>query len=217
MRKFFALALVAVSASVASAAPVSLFLTQSVPSVPTGRVVNNLAVNATSDVQGLQMIVSLTAGTVYQNGSGGNTAPSTDAVDGNVGEGTPANPALEWDTFVTMGGFRSDGPNASRDVLVVGGAVNIQSGATLQFNTTGLNVTWAPSTGVFTGPVTNFPVARVTLSNTATGTARFFLTSAGENGVLTTLPIVNGVIVPEPASAVMGMLALCGLGAARRR
>jgi hypothetical protein len=217
MRKFLALALVAASATFASAAPVSLFLTQSVPAVPTGRVVNNLAVNSTSNLEGLQMIVTLTAGTVYQNGSGGNTAPSTDAVAGNEGEGTPANPALEWDTFVTMGGFRSDGANASRDVLVVGGAVNLQSGAALQFNTAGLNVTWAPATGVFTGAVNNFPVARVTLSNTAQGTARFFLTSAGEAGVPTTLNIVNGVIVPEPASAVMGLLALCGLGAARRR
>jgi hypothetical protein len=218
MRKFFALALVAVSASVASAAPVSLFLTQSVPAVPANRVVNNLAVNSTSDVQGLQMIVNLTAGTIFQSGSGGNTAPSFDAVNGNVEEGTPANPALEWDTFVTMGGFLSTGPNPSSPVLVVGGAVNIQSGAALKFDTAGLNVTWAPGTGVFTGPVTNFPVARVTLSNTATGTAQFFLTSAGEvPTAITTLPIVNGVIVPEPASAVMGLLALCGLGVARRR
>jgi hypothetical protein len=166
------------------------------------------------------MIIALTSpttGGVFQSGAGGNTAPPTLSVDGGVDEnGDPvsANPALGNDTFVTMGGFRAE---QSASVLVVGGAVNIQSGAALQFNSTGLNVTWAPATGVFTGAVTNFPVARVTLSNTAQGTARFFLTSAGEAGVLTTLPIVNGVIIPEPASAVMGLLALCGLGAARRR
>jgi hypothetical protein len=117
-----------------------------------------------------------------------------------------------------MGGFSSDGPNASRDVLVVGGAVNIQSGAALQFNTAGLNVTWAPATGVFTGPVTNFPIARVTLSNTAQGTARFFLTSAGEAGSVFSIPIFNGYIgIPEPTSAVLGVFGLCGVGVGRRR
>jgi hypothetical protein len=214
MRKVFLTAALALVSATASAAPVSLYLTNFVPTLPTNRVVNDLAINSTSNVEGLQMIVSLTAGTIFQSGAGGNTAPSTDSVLGNVDEGTPPNPALGNDTFVTMGGFLAE---QSRPTLVVGGAVNIQSGATLQFNTAGLNVTWAPGTGEFTGPVTNFPVARVTLSPTAAGTARFFLTSAGEQGSVVTLPIVNGVIVPEPASAVMGLLALCGLGAARRR
>jgi hypothetical protein len=216
MRRFAAFGMAVAFASCASAAPVELFLTNFVPPRLTNRIVNNLAINTTSDVQGLQMIVSLTAGRVYQNDSGGTTAPPVDAVIGGIEQ--IFNPGLEWDTFVTMGGYLSGGPSSSLPVLVVGGAVNIQRGAALKFDTAGLNVTWAPATGVFTGPRTNFPVARVTLSNTATGTAQFFLTSAGEvPTAITTLPIVNGVIVPEPASAVLGVLALCGMGVARRR
>jgi hypothetical protein len=199
----------------ASAAPVGLFLTNSVPTSPVNRVVNRLAINSTSNVQLLQMIVSLTSGSIRQDPNGGDTPPVPPVVIAVVidPEFPPQPPIV--DTFVAMGSFTG---SSTQIVQIIGPAVGIPgtAGSVHTMSTSRIDIAWAPSTGLLTGPVTNFPIAQMVLSNDAFGTASFLLSSAGEPGSVFSVPIINGVIVPEPASAALGLLALCGLGTARR-
>lgn len=155
-----------------------------------GFTTNDLLIDFTGNLRGQQMILSLTQGSIYQDGFGSTTAPSIAL--------SPVFPSVLLDTFVTIGGRWYDGPTppASHPVLVVGGAVNLQPGSSLKFDTKGLNIAWAPGTGVDVPSGTDFITARITLSNDAQGILHYFGSTGAGTGepLLQTLPVSHGCI-----------------------
>ncbi len=146
-----------------------------------GHTANDIQVDFDGILRGQQMILNLTAGSIYQDGFGTQTAPN--------GALIPVFPTVEYDTFVTMGGAVQA---ASQAVLVVGGAVDLQAGAALKFDTAGLNIAWAPGTGVDINGGVGFLTSRITLSNDAQGSFQYFgSTSAGTGEPL----VVQGSVV----------------------
>jgi hypothetical protein len=141
-----------------------------------GHTVNDILVDFTGILRGQQMILNLTAGSIYQDTFGSNTAPN--------GAFFPLAPSVEYDSFVTVGGRRSDGavPPASQPVLVVGGAVDLQPGSALKFDAQGLNIAWAPGTGVDVDGGTDYVTSRITLTNSAQGTFKYFGSTAAGSG-----------------------------------
>jgi len=151
----------------------------------------DVLINFNGFLRGQQMILNLTQGSIYQDPFGSNTSPN--------GAFFPLAPTVEFDTYVTVGGRRSDGPvpPASQPVLVVGGAVDLQPGSALKFDTQGLNIAWAPGTGIDVDGGTDYITSRITLSNDAVGTLHYFGSTGGDSGppwVMQDIPIVNGSI-----------------------
>jgi hypothetical protein len=141
--------------------------------------VNDILLDFTGNLRSQQLILELTAGSIYQSGS-------------NPGVGRPSDalidifPEAEFDTYVTIGG-RSDTPVGTQPVLIVGGAVNLQPGSALKFDTEGLNVAWAPGTGIDISEGQDFQTARITLSNDARGLLSYF----GSTGAGTGNPLIQ--------------------------
>jgi hypothetical protein len=215
MKRILTALLLAVAAGPSCGAPVRVRAVQYVPPAPANRSTIDLYIDTDGNVGGLQMLFTLNSGTFYQDVVGGQTAPPRVFVEG---EGTepgdfPPRPQLAYDTFVTIGGFFAE---TSAPVLVVGRAVNIRnvSRDPLTFSTSLLDITWAPSTGIFTGPVTNYPIARITTTQNAQGTLRLWLTSLpGTNGTLITIPYFA---VPESSTALAMACAVPVLNPRRR-
>ncbi len=182
--------LVLAAACAAQAAVTNVKTVQVPQAVVPNTITNDILVDFTGILRGQQMLLTLTSGSIFQDGFGSNTAPNS-AFFGLA-------PTLRFDTFVTIGGLQSDGPAppASTAVLVVGGAADLQVGAALKFDTEGINVAWAPAPGVNIDGGTDFVTSRITLSNDAVGSLIYFgSTSAGTGDPLTrTLSIANGCI-----------------------
>lgn len=182
--------LVLASACIVRAGVTDISTVQVAQSAVANSVTNDILVDFEGNLRGQQMILNLTAGTIYQDGFGSNTPPN--------GALFPTFASAEYDTFVGIGGRRSDGPipPASHPVLVVGGAVNLESGAALKFDTAGLNVAWAPGTGVDVPNGTDYFVSRITLSNNAVGSLQFFSSTTATAGdpLIETFQIANGII-----------------------
>ncbi len=183
---FFAVGLMMVVGT-ARAAITDVKFTQVNQAVVPDVVVNDVFVNVVGNIRTQAIILELTSGSIFQQvQGGGNTAPD----EGFIG----FVPALEFDTFVTMGGPTTQTSSA---VLIAGGAVNIDPGATQKFDTSGLNFSWAPGTGVNVGNSDSFMTARITLSPDAVGTFRYWGSTEGEDtGTISTrtFEILNGVI-----------------------
>ena len=134
-------------------------------------------------------------------------------------------PALAFDSFLAMGGLTAEDTvgGDSANILLVGGAANLGGGSGLAFpsNSTSkvIDATWAPGTGKFVAPAQNYITAQITLSTDAQGTWNYYSTTAdGTTKTLTGLKIINGVMIPEPASITLFGLASLGLvGFIRRR
>jgi len=162
--------------------------------VVAGHTTNDVLVDFTGVLRGQQMILNLTEGAIYQDPFGSNTSPN--------GAFFPLAPSVEFDTYVTVGGRRSDGPvpPASQPVLVVGGAVDLQPGSALKFDTQGLNIAWAPGTGIDVDGGTDYITSRITLSNNAQGSFLYFGSTGGDSGAPLTVQgsVVNGQIMFGP-------------------
>jgi len=186
------------------AAVTSIDAIQIAQAVVPNTITNDIVIDFEGNLRGQQMILTLTGGSIYQDPLGSNTPPNS-AFFGLA-------PSVQYDTFVAVGGRQSDGaaPPASQAILVVGGAVDLQPGSALKFDAQGLNVAWAPGTGVDVPNGTDYPMARITLSNDAAGSLQYFgSTGAGTGDPLTkTFQIMNGIIGGTQVTPVVNDLAL---------
>lgn len=218
-----AVVFVLTAACLAQAGSIALFTENMPATVVAGNTTNIISVNFTDDsttpaLRGQQMLIQLTAGSIYQNENGNELPTAPTAPPQNF---VNVFPDLADDSFVTMGGLRS---GTSMGVLGVGCAANIAGGcdgvpAAGKFDGEGVAYAWAPGTGVNPPPGNGFITAQITLSNDAEGTWTYFGSTAdGTTLVKEGLPIRNGVMIPEPASAALLGLAMIGVvGVVRRR
>jgi hypothetical protein len=169
-------------ASVANAGVTSVDSVVVPQSTVAGFTTNDVVIDFSGILRGQQMILELTAGSIFQQAAfGTETAPNGGLI--------PVFPDVAYDTFVTVGGRTLA---ESQAVLVVGGAVDLQPGAAKKFDTQGLNIAWAPGTGVDVDGGTDYITSRITLSNDAQGTFKYFgSTSAGSGDPL----VVDGSVV----------------------
>ncbi|QDV74587.1 hypothetical protein [Botrimarina mediterranea] len=172
---------------------------RSIPA-PAGHVVNGMLINFDGQLFGQQLLVTLTQGAIFQDPTNpGDGPPIPDPF-------FPVNPSLSADTYVTLGAFASSPGSSS--MLVVGGSTELGVSGPKQFDTEALNVAWAPAPGVVINGGAHFPIAQITLTNTAQGSWRLYSSSGGV-GRIVSGGILNGRLynVPEPVS-----LLLAGLG-----
>ena len=215
MRKILALTLVAVLtgfAGTASAQVTDLTVSSNTSAHDAGFVVNQLFVTFDGQLFGNQILTDgLQLGDIWQETvfSNSNTAPST-ALAG-------AFPSVAADTYVQFGSTFNDGAGSITPSFA-GAAVDIDATPrSSSFNTQTIDIAYFDEPGGLT-PLqqANYFVGQITLKNTANGTLTF-LGNAGtaNNNQIFNLDIVNGVIVPEPAT--VALLALGGLMTLARR
>jgi PEP-CTERM motif len=187
-------------------------------------VTNDIKVNAAGNLRAQGMLLTLTAGSIYQDSFGSNVVPSSSFF--------ALAPSLQFDTFVTFGAGGTPGSSGtvqqSTDILTPGGTgADIPGGgAGVTFNNQKLDIVWAPGGGINYPGNDNFMTARISLSKDAQGTFKYFGSTSTDTSSATWgrtpaagLPIVNGVIaIPEPATLSLFGLAVLGLvGFVRRR
>ena len=227
---FLAAAFVLVGACLAQAGSIIVNTTHSNPPLgqPTAGVqgvANVIKVSFTDSspqpsLSGQQLLLNLTAGQILNTSggtNGGTVAPFADDIAGK--------PSLAYDSFLAMGGLTADDTvgGDSANILLVGGAANLggASGLTFPSNSTSkkIDATWAPGTGQFVAPAQNYITAQITLSSDAQGTWSYYSTTAdGTTKTLLNQKIINGVMIPEPASICLMGLGLLGMaGLIRRR
>ncbi len=155
-----------------------------------GFVANAINWDGPSEWTSAGIVVDLTAGSVYNNTNGGDGPPST-AFIGFV-------PALAFDTHV---GIIDDGSAG-----IAGGAGDI-GGGPQSADAPQISLSWFNTA---TGDTGGQQIGMITLSEDAAGTWTYV-----SQGVATSGVVVNGALVPEPAS--LALLGLGGLAALRRR
>ncbi len=168
-----------------------------IPGTPDGYLVNDLLIDFDGRLFGQQMIIELEQGHFYQDPFGGETAPNSALFN--------VFPALEADTFLTMGGPTV---NSSESTLVVGGSTEFpQSIGVKQFDEDRIDIAWAPAPGVVIEDQLSFMVARITLSDDAKGRVYYFHNSGGETTLITQDGCLSGgniyMLCPEPTSAML--------------
>lgn len=200
-------------ASVAQAQVTALHIvSQPAPAdVLPGYVVNDLLIGFTGEYTGSQMIVDLTSGSIYQHSLGIDKPPNSDLFAGD--------PNVEFDTFLANGGATAGDTAGSFELG--GAAVNLNApyvDMSPVFDDERINQAWHPAGGNDILDQTDFMVARVTLSEDATGTLKYIAAANHVIGVAgfppgefashptVILPIRNGFIIPEPAT--WGLLAV---------
>ena len=205
MRYLATLLVLAVAVSVASA-DISVAV-ESAP-VPVagmaGYVYNDVVVTTDSDwMRAVLVVTPDDPSKVYQDVYGGVTSPMPSLF-------TPF-PALEYDTYVSNG--------------VVGEAVSVLAAASVGRSVLEFTTDTDPDTDELaveyytteTDNIGELSLARVTLSNTTSGTWFFLATASPAGGpmVVAEGPIVDGEMVPEPMT--LSLLAIGGLALIRRK
>ena len=195
MRTLTVLILVAAIANVASAA-----LTMEIVEVDNtpggdallGYVTQDLVVTTDSYWLGSQLIVDLDEpGKIYQDPMGNTNPQSPNPAF------FPHFPSLEFDTYVSSG--------VLGEWVSTGGAEDLGGPPEVIFDTDHISIEWWTSD---TDDIGTFPVARVTLHDSADGTWSFLSPTFPAEGYFPVNgPVINGHMVPEPA-----MLALLGVG-----
>lgn len=149
-------------------------------SPPSGFVTQDLVVQTDTDWFGANLLIELTAGSIYQNELQSGYGPPSPGF-------FPIVPDLRWDTYVT-GSLGVNGPAPSS----LGGAVDLGGSAAGQFDTAGIDLNWFTVT---TNDIGTFSLGRFTLSNDAVGTFKLRLDAAAEaNLLLRNGPAVNVVL-----------------------
>jgi len=162
-----------------------------------GFVTNDLLSSWDGQYTGTQMVLELSAGSIYQHPSEASAVPPPGVQ--NLAS------AARFDTFVTHGG---PGLNWSFS-QPGGGAVDLGGEPKAQFDGNRINQSWNPS-GIDAGleDEVDFMFARITLSEDAVGTVDVLVSAAGVPHIERDIPIVGRVIgVPEP-----GAIGLVGSG-----
>lgn len=163
---------------------------------PDTYVTNDVMLDVDSDwLSAILIVTPTTTGQIYQNALGGDGPPNPALF--------PAYATLEYDTYVSdgLGGIPS-----------MAAAVDYGY-SSIVFDADELALTYY-TTATETGLL---HMARVTLSVEAQGEWTFVATASPEGGpkIIAGGPIVDGYMVPEPAT--LGLLAIGGLGVLIRR
>ena len=161
----------------------------------TGYVTQELVIETNTDWLGAQLVVSVDEpAKVYQD---------------VYGSSTPQYPCPSW--FGPLGGLEYDtyvGNGFPCDIVPLTGAVDLGGDPAWTFDDSAISIGWYTTD---TDDVGEFWLARITLVDDATGTWSFLVTAAPAEGplLLASGPVVDGHMVPEPAT-----LVLVGCGAA---
>jgi len=162
------------------------------PDTPPGYASNKLIWAGDSDWAGSSLVIDLTAGSVYNHGLGGDSAPSSAMIASNLG--------LQYETYVGI----IDDTTAG----ITGGATDA-GGGPLSLDAPQISVSWFNTRPNDIGPV---QIGMLTLSEDASG----IITTFTERGSLVVGVFDNwGDIMPEPAT--LALLALAGPVLLRRR
>lgn len=155
-----------------------------------GSVTTDFTVSFDGRLGGQQMFLSLDSGSILQHPMGGDNAP--------LGLGIETWPSLEYDSFLTMGGWTAD---ASSPVLNIDGAVNIpgapSTGGAQPFGSTAISRAFAPAPGTAVYDQTDYSLARLTLSGDAFGKLYHFGSWGDWHNALWEFDVVAGA-VSEP-------------------
>jgi len=198
-------------AAVSSAAITAEFvpvLTEAAATPPAGFVTQDLRVTTTADWTQSQILVELSAGSIYQEPSSGNANPNppSDLFIGFV-------PLLRWDTYVS-------GWDRFTPAAYAGGAVNIGGAAVSTFSTSKLDLAWFIN-GDNNDVGSSDYLGRFTLSDNAAGTWKLRVYNADSVGGTAdfTGNVVGGLLVPvpEPGTVLLAGLAIPALAFAIRR
>jgi hypothetical protein len=172
-----------------------------------GYVTNELRLTFDNQLTSVQLLTGqLSAGDIYQDGEGSDTAPSASTVS--------SFPTVANDTFVQFGAKTSDDPNAVM-VNFAGGAVDIGGSVGRTFDTGLLDVLYFTEPSVFVQNETDYFVGQFTFSDTANGTLDLafsgsFVTTTDDQ--YSTFSIVNGeIVLPEDLFFLRGDLNLDGV------
>lgn len=163
-----------------------------------GYVVNRLKIDFVGRWTGAQAWSELLTGNMFHDADwGADTAPNSALV--------AAFPDVQWDSFVTMGGWTSQESDSAP--LLVGAATHLLGPADRYFDERGINLSWAAPPIDYPVDRSDYPLAQLTLSDDATGTLHLDFTANGQ-GFEASLPIVSGAIgIPEPATVSIMLIA----------
>lgn len=136
-------------------------------------VTNDIFVSTSTDWHSALLYLRLDTGTIFQNVAGTDTSPNTSLF--------ATKPGLIYDTYVAggdPGGLQADQP--ARNVIAPVGAADLSGNAEKTFSGQTLDVTWFRFNKQDIGP--DRLLARVTLSDDATGTFQMLASSAATPG-----------------------------------
>ncbi len=204
-RLFLCLAALALLAAPVAADSISIVQVDPGAAVP-GYVSNDILITVPGQWTGIQVLTpELGAGAIHQDVLGGNAPPNQAIV--------ALFPALAFDTFKANGALTTP---PSGGVLEVGGAVNLGGAPAEVFDDNQINATWAPPAGGDVLGAVDYVVARITLATSVNSSVDLLLASLDGNTTVS-LPIVGGMIVPEPGTLCPLGIGLLGIVALRRR